>query len=734
MTVLLIGVFILAIATVVVLLVARRRRLRRRVQASRPPEAEIQRIASQPCAAAGATWLVNHDPQLAIEAEAQEPQGARVAVETQQREITEKQTMAGETETHRQADEGAPLATEARIPQAEDGQTTPEEAAHHVGEEARVVTGKEPQPQLDEEGRRRARVDEQEVDESPVVAEAVQSEVAEEERIAREIETKRQVDGRERFAETPVPSTAGEKVLPRGEAEREAEQKPSLAVLPELPTIEPRPDRAVTTPVPPAPAQPRRRAPRYRPPVRGTPPPPSLSSVPVGAAPESKPQSATTRSQSARVELRILFERGGHCRVSLLPRRPQGSPEECTLSTGNSSIDFVALEEEWYQYVPVTPEDLGVLLRTGFVWTDKATGQEWLLAGRDVFVLATGTTHRGFVSCPRLVLGREHVILCAVPRLQEVEGVLRNAGCHGWRQWGEDDGAPQGWVVLSASGDAGRVRGLVPRVALSPEGSADILDVLRPLPEIEIALEGGVPLGYSSWLAGQPPAIKVYGDPEHTQTLLIDRQDATRSEQGAYTAPGWDKPGTHEIWCSGTTGSYSLVAIEPGWSPWAAYSFRSSSGSAGRVAICGPLVRPFTNGEPFSETSRRELIKVIPSNPVFLGALPGEVSIAMPRDDIRGAQCIASPPFEPIWALPAQPLRCNKTQSHVLLIGRTVEPKGIAASSPHPRGNAKAVGRWRQFILDASRKGLSVEPPTQEAAELWDRYKRCARELRRMSR
>jgi hypothetical protein len=515
-------------------------------------------------------------------------------------------------------------------------------------------------------------------------------------------------------AQAPVPP---EQEVVESEPQSELEEQPGSEV--EERTSE----RESGDPATGIPAEPRPRAPQYRPPSRVAPAPRSPSVAQTADTSSSKPESATAGKRAARVELRILFERGGHhCTVSLLPVRPQGVPEECTLSSATGSIDLVALEEEWYQ--DVVPENIGSLLRTGFVWMDDSTGQEWMLAGREIFVLAKGTKHRGFISCPRLVLGREHVVLCTTTRLSEVERILTEAGCGRWSHWGESDGAPAGWTVLCERDNAGHVRGLVPRNPLPLDG-ADILDVLRPLPEIEIVLEEGVRIGYNSWLSGEPPTVRIYGDVEGTQTVLIDGHEATRSAQGAYTAPGWDESGVHHVWCGGITSKYSLITGESNLRPWSAHSF-------GRVTICGPLVRPFTDDDP-SDRNDRHVIEIATTNPILLGAQPGEIVIASPRRDVLGARCITSPSFYPIWALPAQPLHCDKESTRVLLIGDVVAPR----TDPVPRGRrngAPAVEHWWRVILEASQKGLLVTPGTAAATGLWNQYKRRARELRRISR
>jgi hypothetical protein len=394
------------------------------------------------------------------------------------------------------------------------------------------------------------------------------------------------------------------------------------------------------------------------------------------------------------------------------------------LTTSAGSLDLVALDDEWYQ--DVTPENLGALLRTGTLWTNQDVGQEWVLAGREIFVLAAGTTHRGFVTCPRLTLGREHVVLCRATRLAAVQDSLQKASCTNSTVFREEDGAPSGWVLLGDRDKTGRPQGLVPITAVAMEENSDILNVLRPLPGIEISFDGGVPLGYGSWLAGYPPAIRVLGDAQHVQKVLIDGREATIEEDGTLRAPGWDEPGSHQVWCSNVSRGYSLIRLERSWDPWPAYVFQSASGGVQQVAICGPLVRPLASGETLEVAPDRfGASRVLQSNPILLGAVPGQVFVTAPRRDLRGAICFARPPFAAVWALPEQPLHCDKAAHRILLVAGD-------DLSPDKTATAGAVWQWCTLILDASRKGLSVEPAG--GRDLWVRYKRVARDLWKKTR
>jgi len=480
----------------------------------------------------------------------------------------------------------------------------------------------------------------------------------------------------------------------------------------------------VAAPVPTTPPhnrEQRRRPPVYRAPIGGPSTPPNLSRATDNAS------TSPSRGRWAPVEVRVLFARGGYCTVTLLPKRPPGLRDELTVSSDIGELELVALADEWYQ--DIAPENLGRLLRAGFVWTDEGSGQEWLLSGREVFVLAASATHRGYVSCPRLVLGREHVVLCTTSELPGVEEVLQEAGCPVWTKLDEADGAPAGWVVL---------RGIVPQRPVRPSSDADILNILRPLAEIEIALEGGIRLAHNSWLLGHPPTIRVYGNPEHTERVLIDGQEAVASKTGGYTTPEWDEEGGHQILCSSTNKSYSLVRCKAGWRFWPAYSFclTGSRGGTLEFAFCGPLVRPVSaSHRTNSEADEPESIQVPRSNPVLLGSQPGQVLVPNWRRDIRSAQCLAVPPFAPVWALPAQPLNCDKGANRVLLIGeRLAVGSGKDYRQLSEGTRAPELRRWCRLILDAGRKGLAVDPPNSKTEQLWREYRRYARSLWRKFR
>ncbi len=701
----------------------------------RRTEQESHSEWDRPCAEAETRRTAEEEERTRVAAEAearrQAEEAARAAAEAEARrkaEEEERTRVAAEAEARRQTEEAARAAAEAEARRrAEEEERTrvaaEAEARRQTEEAARAAAEAEARRKAEEEERTRVAAEvearRQTEEAARAAAEAEARRKAEEEeraRVAAEAETRRQTEEAARAAaEAEARRNAAEAPHRTNAEDGEAEAR-SPAAEGEAQTGDGRASAAEAD----EPGSARRAsAPRYRAPGGG---PPAPRNPAGNAAKRAEP--VTGGNHALQVELRILFERGDSVCVSLLPKRTSGLPDELSVCTASGIIDLVARQDDWYQ--DVVPQNLGALLRDGVLWRYEATDQEWLLSGREIFVLASGTAHRGLVSCPRFVLGREHALLCTAERLAAVEAVLRQAGCDGWTQLDENDGAPIGWLVL---------RGVIPRRPVPSADGADILNVLRPLPAFEIALEGGVCLGYTSWLAEHPPSIRVYGDPEHVGTVLIDGQNATSSEDGRYVAPGWDSAGAHQVWCSGATRTYSLVRCDLPVQAWRAFTFPTpGTRIRGRIAICGPLVRaladPATDGE---DAATSEIIQVRPANPVLLGSLPGEVVVAHSRSDVRGAQCIVSSPFAPVWALPAQPLLCDKSANRVLLVGEPLAPGG-GSGDTSATASRLSIQLWCSAIGDAGRKGLAVEPATPAVADLWRRYRRYARDLWRRSR
>ncbi len=123
------------------------------------------------------------------------------------------------------------------------------------------------------------------------------------------------------------------------------------------------------------------------------------------------------------------------------------------------------------------------------------------------------------------------------------------------------------------------------------------------------------------------------------------------------------------------------------------------------------------------EIGGRRAVTVPMSNPVLLGANPGEIFYCSCRGVARWKGFI---PFDVVWALPAQPLRSDKKSVNILQFSSApVVPAKV---------QTKAAVEWSVAILDASRKGLKIANDTPESAACWKDYKKIARGIWRAAR
>jgi hypothetical protein len=424
--------------------------------------------------------------------------------------------------------------------------------------------------------------------------------------------------------------------------------------------------------------------------------------------------------------VRLVFEKAGFCRVSLIPRRTPGMPAEFAVEGSGNPPELLALQDEWYQDILLP--DIGRLLMDGIEWAGVLHSGEVCrlsLSGRGLYVLVRHSELNGFVGTPRLIVGEEHVVLCVTERLQEVRAAIALTESPEPDLLDSDRGIPAGWLGL---------RCVRPRRPVAPSTDGDTLDALRPLPEVEIELNGGIRIERQTWLLGFPPLVQLVGDTTTISAVMIDGQEARQCSDGGYVAPGWDSPGEHTVWCTRGSRTYAIRSGADDWEPWDAYAWSlgepSASGSESRPAICGILVRPPRVGRHDSRPT-----VVAASNPILIGARPGEIEVCMRRYDVRAGLCIGFPWFEPIWAIPADALHCDKRTERVLLVGRPIavegENKWSPRNEPHRRAPVSRVQAWCAAILATGRKGLQTEPSGPEVTGLWKTYKRYAKALRK---
>lgn len=439
----------------------------------------------------------------------------------------------------------------------------------------------------------------------------------------------------------------------------------------------------------------------------------------IGAVPpmsREKPRGSSaqpTQERALGIKVRVLFERGGSCNVSLVPERKPGLPDTIEVSDGLGSWQFAALQEDFYQ--DVTRDNIDSALRSGLELEQKpkrGAGARWSLSGRELFVLAAHSRLRGFVSVPRLVItDEEQLVLCTNELRAAVAEVLGTIGCTNCTSFDESTGIPEGWILF---------RGVRPKVTVPVSGEDSIFNVLCPQPDIEIVLEGGIRFQHSDWLAGFPPRIRIRGN--FDAPVLIDGGQAQRQSDGIFASPDWDRPGQHVVTCAGVSRSYSIVQPNERWEPWPAYSFPMSRASKGS-AICGAAILA-------GNSCKAPPILWVPrSNPVLLGANPGEVFRCRHRTDVTTDHWPVAVPFTPVWAVPIDPLHADKRVARIHLFGEAQRPPSIHRHIKIPTTTPKQMLEWASEILNSGRKGLAIEPSSSEVRGLWREYHLIAKTI-----
>ena len=452
---------------------------------------------------------------------------------------------------------------------------------------------------------------------------------------------------------------------------------------------------------------------QYRPPSR-TPAARGTS----GTAPAGEGQQ---RERALRVEVRLLFEHGGFARLSLLPQREPSLPEELPVSGEGNPPTLLVLQDDWYQDVVVP--DIASVLRRGLVWRCAVNDQamRWNLSGREVYVLGRHNSLNGYLSKPRLEIGEDQIILCTESCQQAVLDAVRSTGSPDPGVLTSDDGVPTGWIAL---------KGVVPKSPVPPRNDGDILEVLRPLADVEIIFNNGIRLFRNSWLAGYPPRIRLKGMAEDAGRVLIDGAEATSLSDGSLTAPGWDRPGTHDVWCHSASKSYSIELGIDQWEAWDAYRWshgdESHQDAVRSSAICGMAVRPREGCG-----GRNHSVTVSVANRLLIGAEPGQVRLFAVRADLRCENCVTFLPFEPVWAMPADPWHCDKRTARIIPVGD--QPVGSCSKGSKSK-RRKLIDEWCDAILAASRKGLLLSTANERSRQLWQGYRRVARRIWRSRR
>ena len=424
-----------------------------------------------------------------------------------------------------------------------------------------------------------------------------------------------------------------------------------------------------------------------------------------------------SRMRTLRMHLHIVFGKRKQCHESLLAERVDYLEDNVVIEDfiGNKSTWF-ASQDEWYSDIEL--ENLGDLLTNGSEWILASDEYQlkWILSGREIYVLAgssTGTIS-GYLPVSRLILFEKHLVLCTKNQEELVRRALGDAGCSKLILLDESKGVPEGWVLFYD---------VKPTIVIPHEESAGILNILRPIDEVEIIFHGGIRLSRSNWLRTHPPKIHIRGAEQKKVDVLIDNNEANRDQYGIYTTDSWNTSGQHTVFCGGVTQNYELVDETSDWEYFNAYSYNLNTSSGGVVEICGPAILL---------NSKNDFISLVPSNnSCSIGAFPGQITMSSSSEGVQYDELLVVAEFPIVWALPANPLLCDKSYNTIRLIDYERVVKEIDIKNAK---EAHIVLLWAQAILNSSRKNLRIEPNTEITVQLWNEYKKIARKYWRQLR
>jgi len=420
------------------------------------------------------------------------------------------------------------------------------------------------------------------------------------------------------------------------------------------------------------------------------------------------PTRTNRQPQNVSLELRLQIDfgrDGGVKTLALVPERRDGMPKQIEIE-GSRRNEW---NDNYYDAVPA--ENLGDCLQHNVEWRGRSGTRfwRWVLSRREIHVLASGDVSGlyQFGSVPCLVLDADHAVLAAVSLREDVEAALGVAGCSNFMVLDETTpGVPSGWLLF---------RDVKPTRAVQRRDEAHILNALCPLRDIMPHYVGGIRLTRRTWLAGFPPRIHFTGELEESFSVMIDGHPAQRAPDGAFEATGWDDVGPHDLWYGDGRETFALETIDENWERWHAHDFGTGA------AICGGSIHHVAG-------ARWQQVRVPVSNPLLVGARPGEVFFCVMRGDVRCEFVTVLVPFTPVWALPPDPAFANKQTSRIVLLN-SADPIPLVEIRNANSGARHSVRAWISTIRRAGCKQLALETETNSAKDLWRNYRNLAKHL-----
>ena len=417
------------------------------------------------------------------------------------------------------------------------------------------------------------------------------------------------------------------------------------------------------------------------------------------------------------LRVQLAFARDGTVKtLALVPDRRDGMPSEIEVTGTQGELHLTEWSDDCYE--PLVVGGASDALLQGVEWRGRGDSRRWrwVLGGREIYVLVAGdqlaSALSGFVSTARLWLNARHVVLATARLREQVLSALAEAGC-ATPEVSDDTtpGVPSGWLLF---------RDVIPTRAMPMRDDRDILNSLCPAHEIEPHFVGGIRLERNTWLAGFPPRIRFTGEFANGFQVKIDGHPAHPASDGAFEAPGWNSEGEHRLWFGDRAKTYSLCTMEEGWDSWHAHDF-----GIGAI-ICGA-------GIHVTDSANCSQVRVPATNPLLIGARPGEIFCCHAHHGVRSETLLALVPFTPVWALPIDPIHADKRSSRLVLLD-SLAPVSATDQANGNRNGERALRAWVAAIKHAGQKQLALARESEDDKALWRRYRILAKQLWRKMR